>query len=69
MKKTNVQNFRRNWKLAHCNQSDSENINNNNNNSVALERDHKLYRPSDRHLSEKLVQTFADRGVSRSQRG
>jgi hypothetical protein len=29
----------------------------------------ELYRPSDRCLSAKLVQTFADRGVSRSQRG
>jgi hypothetical protein len=29
----------------------------------------KLYRPSDRRLSSKLVPTFADRGVSRSQRG
>jgi hypothetical protein len=29
----------------------------------------ELYPPSDRHLSAKLVPTFADRGVSRSQRG
>jgi hypothetical protein len=29
----------------------------------------ELYRPSDRRLSAKLVPTFADRGVSRSQRG
>jgi hypothetical protein len=29
----------------------------------------KLYRPSDRHLLARLVPTFADRGVSRSQRG
>jgi hypothetical protein len=29
----------------------------------------ELYRPSDRLLSAKLVPTFADRGVSRSQRG
>jgi hypothetical protein len=28
----------------------------------------ELYRPSDRRLSAKLVPTFADRGVSRSQR-
>jgi hypothetical protein len=28
----------------------------------------ELYRPSDRHLSAKLVPTIADRGVSRSQR-
>jgi hypothetical protein len=28
----------------------------------------KLYRPNDRRLSTKLVPTFADRGVSRSQR-
>jgi hypothetical protein len=29
----------------------------------------ELYRPSDRHLSAKLVPNFADRGVSRSQHG
>jgi hypothetical protein len=29
----------------------------------------ELYRPSDRRLSEKLVSTFADGRVSRSQRG
>jgi hypothetical protein len=29
----------------------------------------ELYRPSVRHLSAKLVPTFTDRGVSRSQRG
>jgi hypothetical protein len=29
----------------------------------------ELYRPSDRRFSAKLVPTFADRGVSRSQRG
>jgi hypothetical protein len=29
----------------------------------------KLYRPSDRRLSAKLAPTFADTGVSRSQRG
>jgi hypothetical protein len=29
----------------------------------------ELYRPSDRLLSAKLVATFADRWVSRSQRG
>jgi hypothetical protein len=29
----------------------------------------ELYRPGDRHLSAKLVPTFADRGLSRSQRG
>jgi hypothetical protein len=29
----------------------------------------ELYRPSERHLSAKLVPTFADRGVSRSKRG
>jgi hypothetical protein len=29
----------------------------------------ELYRPSDHRLSAKLVPTFADRGVSRSQRG
>jgi hypothetical protein len=29
----------------------------------------ELYRPSDRRLSSKLVPTFANRGVSRSQRG
>jgi hypothetical protein len=29
----------------------------------------ELYRPSHRRLSAKLVPTFADRGVSRSQRG
>jgi hypothetical protein len=29
----------------------------------------ELYRSSDRRLSVKLVPTFADRGVSRSQRG
>jgi hypothetical protein len=29
----------------------------------------KLYQPSDRRLSVKLVSTFADRGVSRSQSG
>jgi hypothetical protein len=29
----------------------------------------ELHRPSDRSLSAKLVPTFADRGVSRSQRG
>jgi hypothetical protein len=29
----------------------------------------ELYRPSDRRLSEKLVPTFANRGVSRSQHG
>jgi hypothetical protein len=29
----------------------------------------ELYRPSDRHLSAKLVPTIADRRVSRSQRG
>jgi hypothetical protein len=34
-----------------------------------LESVSKLYRPSDRRLSMKLVPTFADRGVSRSQRG
>jgi hypothetical protein len=28
----------------------------------------ELYRPSDRRLSEKLVPTFADKGVSGSQR-
>jgi hypothetical protein len=28
----------------------------------------ELYRPSDRRLSTKLVPTFADTGVSRSQR-
>jgi hypothetical protein len=28
----------------------------------------ELYRPSDRRLSAKLIQTFADRGVSRSYR-
>jgi hypothetical protein len=32
-----------------------------------LEVASKLYRPSDRHLSAKLVPTFADGGVSRSQ--
>jgi hypothetical protein len=34
-----------------------------NTNSVASE----LYRPSDHHLSAKLVPTFADRGVSHGQ--
>jgi hypothetical protein len=29
----------------------------------------ELYRPSDRRLSAKLVATFADRELSRSQRG
>jgi hypothetical protein len=29
----------------------------------------ELYRPSDRRLSAKLVSTFADRGLLRSQRG
>jgi hypothetical protein len=29
----------------------------------------ELYRPSDRRLWAKLLPTFADRGVSRSQRG
>jgi hypothetical protein len=29
----------------------------------------ELYRPNDRRLSAKIVPTFADRGVSRSQRG
>jgi hypothetical protein len=29
----------------------------------------ELYRPGDRRLSAKLVPTFADRGVSRGQRG
>jgi hypothetical protein len=29
----------------------------------------ELYRPSDRRLLAKLVTTFADRGMSRSQRG
>jgi hypothetical protein len=29
----------------------------------------ELYRPSDRRLSARLVPTFADRGMSRSQRG
>jgi hypothetical protein len=29
----------------------------------------ELHRPSDRRLSAKLVPTFADRGVSLSQRG
>jgi hypothetical protein len=29
----------------------------------------ELYRPSDRRLPAKLVPTFSDRGVSRSQRG
>jgi hypothetical protein len=29
----------------------------------------KLYRPSDQCLSAKLMQTFADRGVSRGKRG
>jgi hypothetical protein len=29
----------------------------------------ELYRPCDRRLSAKLVQNFADRGVSYSQRG
>jgi hypothetical protein len=32
------------------------------------ESESELYRPSDRRLSAKLVPTFADRGVSRSQR-
>jgi hypothetical protein len=32
-----------------------------------LESARELYRPSDRRLSTKLVPTFADRGVSRSQ--
>jgi hypothetical protein len=29
----------------------------------------ELYRPSDRRMSAKLVSTFTDRGVPRSQRG
>jgi hypothetical protein len=33
------------------------------------ESESELYRPSDRRLSAKLVSTFADREVSRSQRG
>jgi hypothetical protein len=33
------------------------------------ESEGELYGPSDRRLSAKLVPTFADRGVSRSQRG
>jgi hypothetical protein len=36
--------------------------------SVALKSANEPYRPSDCHLSVKLVLTFADRGVSRSQR-
>jgi hypothetical protein len=40
------------------------NYNNDNNNSV-----NELYRPRDRRLSAKLVPTFADRGMSRSERG
>jgi hypothetical protein len=46
----------------------SNNNNNNNNNTVALVRE-RTNRPSFRRLSTKLVPTFAERGVSRSQRG
>jgi hypothetical protein len=39
-----------------------------NNNSVALVSERTIW-PRDRRLSEKIVPTYADRGVSRSERG
>jgi hypothetical protein len=41
----------------------------NNNQTPWPESASELYRPSDRRLSAKLIPTFADRGVQRSQRG
>jgi hypothetical protein len=48
----------------------NNNNNNNNNNNSAASGGRSVGMPrSDRRLSAKLVTTFADKGVSRSQRG